>query len=218
MTWGLFQASWRSLVVWSVCFCAGHLVWLPSFLQAHLGLSLLAASGLYGALVLWLVSMSGAYWAFAGQITRQCKGYVVVRVLMLSIYFFCMTNFSLPFKLGTSGYPFMNPLLPLMSLVVKQQSLEQGSWQIVSLHGRSCAVLPLGLRASDYIAPRAQRVAEIYLQLAAVGQPPAAEMAVILTPESFFPYKMVPQELASWQSILPDRTFLLLGTVGEVAR
>lgn len=110
-----------------------------------------------------------------------------------------------PFLSGIRGYPFFNPLLPVIALVQPWHSLSPYEWSRV--HGTPWYYLPPP--GGHDRTPTAQRI------MRALSAVPESPRGIVMSPESTFSYPLRKndREIEWWRSVLPKNTEYLCGVI-----
>lgn len=208
--------STRSMIWWSVGLIVGHLWWVAVLAHQHMGATIIKSLCLYLLCIGWFGLGAVCYWGAVRSLTR----WVVLQPLILYGFFFVMSNLTLPFLSGIKGYPFFNPVLPLISWLQPGSALHPFEWSDVD-GAKKCAVCylppPTAAPGQSGQRSRAWYAQKMYLALNRVPSGAGACSCknmphIIVSSESAFPFTITElEELSLWRSMLQENNFFLFG-------
>ena len=202
------QRSWESLVFWSSFLCYGHLWWVALLAYRHMQAPLSGAIILYLLLTSWFALLSILFWRVNLPLLRRGGR---IALLPLLCGYFLVVSYATPFLSGIKGYPFLNPVLPLIAWLQPGEKILPHQWY--SLNNQHYYYLPAPKRSSS----RAGCAQQLMMGLNQIGPPPPGGNPIILSPESTFSYPLneYSEELAWWRSVLPERMTWLFGAIWQ---
>ncbi len=231
------QFFWLGLV-WGVFVFSVHFVWLLVLLldKVQSGKSFAIFAYAFG---MTYFSLTSAIWFMViGFLIKKISRYYTSQILMFFVtcygYFYLLENYALWWLGRLEGYPFLNPLIPLINFKLFAK---------IFMVAGTLLGLGVGSYNSDVINnnyadfPQPDGVEFIYLrpEIVSVDQNLVSyeyqiyrklcdlklwerrdehQQFIIFAPESSFPFPLntYPRVMEMWSNVLPDNAHLLIGT------
>lgn len=210
--WTGFKAGWW----WGLCIFGFHFTWLLELLLRHTAASRVVCWSLY-VLVVSYFALGSACWLWITALLSQRYRILPAFVCSSILYWYYIERwiFVLP-GLGT-GYPFLNPCIPLASYTLFLRMISVASLSVASPVAKPVNVahiLPVINRVKNITAgwrASPQGVAhKIHYQLSVHER-----SDVYVTPESMFPFALNqhPELIRFWATALPQAGHLFIGSI-----
>jgi apolipoprotein N-acyltransferase len=243
-------------LLWGCTIFSMHFVWLLMFFLDKLKFGLCVAVLAYAFAVIYLSVTSAIWFVVTGKIFEsnilavfcrrtgiRCIAMQLCAFLLLCYsYFYLLENYALWFLGRAEGYPFLNPLIPLVNfrffanvlilagrlfsgepVLAPMSPSEQALHNIEIIYLKPDMVLH-NQNSTDQKKERPNLVSYEYniyrklcdLKLWERCNVPGnrTKQFIILAPESAFPFplNMHPDVIELWSNVLPDNVHMILGT------
>lgn len=189
-----------------------HFVWFLELLISKFFINYFFISLIYIAIVLYVSVLTACFFL----VTKICINFFINKILKKIIFLFCLfiyflflTNYSIWFVGKIEGYPFINPILPLISWCPFKMSLAFKVGPPVFY------LKPLNCFDKNLTACRVGQ--HIYHELANLNleeYKDKFENLIIVGPETTYPFFLNKnlEQIKLWDSILPSNAQLILGS------
>ena len=211
---------------WSILIYFPHFIWLYTLLLTKSNASFLLATAIYFGVSTYFVCLTILFFVLIRVFFRS----IIILVGSVVLYFYIIEKYSLWFIDKISGYPFINPLIPLVCFL-SGPNLESKNYSKETLSSETFNVIELFVDGERYELYHLRPVKtfchgksksindysqKIYQNLCALDlyNKQNGVKKIVLAPESTFPFPLNKnqEQLDLWSLALPKDTNFLLGS------